>query len=688
MLTTWKMGGYGPFRISLAVSKFGSCIRRCRQSRVARRSKLPLRRDSCLTLIGPTIVSSTTIWSAWREISRLGRGCFQRRSTSFIVPADELCFAALLVVFAPTFVWAVDGEDLAFRSNGFDSGTEWQLNNNGYVGTYINLDTPGDVTISVAASGDSSGGVAPHMNLVVADTVVPFDINPTATDTYQHTFALPSGTYFVRAEFTNDPERSARSLRIADLNVTGAKMLNSATNANALAAANTYIEHYRKGDATLDIAGVEAGTPVHVKLVRHAFNFGTAVGGINTYLGNATPGSTAEKFQQALAETRINALVPENVGKWSNNEILPSFQTMMQVDQFLNFAEQNNMRARMHNLIWDHQQPNWVNALIDQAAAGSETALNTLRTEISERIEYYVGDGDSDLDDGDRSQQYIELDVLNESVHAGNYQALFGVEGIAGIYKEVADAVFAAGATTTLATNEFNVLQDDYRDFYGNWYREEIERLNNTAFGQVVTSIGVQSYENNQIGTGGGSHNPSRKMQTLQNLSVLDMPIVLTEFGVKDPTSEVDAAQMMEETMRIVFGTANAEGFFMWGIYRGDIFRGASALYREDWTLSPAGERWIDLMTIDEDTDLNDDWDTDLIALVGDGGAINFKGFFGDYEITIGDRNFDLTLVKGTDQYSIGVPEPSSAALVGLSTFGLLVRRRRRERLRVNKHPI
>ena len=142
------------------------------------------------------------------------------------------------------------------------------------------------------------------------------------------------------------------------------------------------------------------------------------------------------------------------------------------------------------------------------------------------------------------------------------------------------------------------------------------------------------------------------------------MPITLTEFGVKDPTSESDAAQMMEETMRIVFGTPDADGFFMWGIYQGDIFRGAAALYRSDWSLTPAGERWIDLMTIDGDPDANDDWDTDLSALVDPNGMIAFDGFYGDYEITIGDETFDLTLTKGIEEYRLVVPEPSTFALL------------------------
>ena len=39
--------------------------------------------------------------------------------------------------------------------------------------------------------------------------------------------------------------------------------------------------------------------------------------------------------------------------------------------------------------------------------------------------------------------------------------------------------------------------------------------------------------------------------------------------------------------------------------------------------------------------------------LVGPDGTIDFTGFYGDYEITIGGQTFDLSLLKGTQAYSL-----------------------------------
>ena len=51
-----------------------------------------------------------------------------------------------LVLCSPAF--AINGASMAYRSSGAASGSDWTLSENGYVGTYIKLDAPGDVTVS------------------------------------------------------------------------------------------------------------------------------------------------------------------------------------------------------------------------------------------------------------------------------------------------------------------------------------------------------------------------------------------------------------------------------------------------------------------------------------------------------------------------------------------------------------
>jgi GH35 family endo-1,4-beta-xylanase len=554
---------------------------------------------------------------------------------------------------------------LSHRSSG-SGGSDWTLSENGYVGTYFTLAAPGAVTLTVKASGSTTDAVNPHMNIVVADAKASFDVNGGFTN-YEHTFSLPAGTYFVRTEFNNDVPTADRQLTIRSLDISGATSISntdstSTNNANALAAADTYIANFRRGAANVALPGVVPGTQVELKMVRNAFNFGTMVQGFdaNVFLGPVAPGdttSTAARYQQFIND-HLNILVPSNMGKWQPNESTPNMPTMGHVDTILNYAHSRNMNVRMHNLLWGNQQPTWVNTLLTNAQSAdplvSAPAKASLLTAIANRIAYYVGDGDGDINDGDRSQRYIEIDVLNEALRNDTYFEIFGYEGIAQIHKMVKDAVGAAGAPTRLYTNEYNVLQysDDpsngVSDAYANWYRREVEGINNAGYGEVVTGIGVQ-YAIDPRTSNAQVHSAARIAQVMNNLSITGLPITLTEFSVQPlvggvTTTQARSAQVYNESLRLLFGTPQATSFLIWEPWP-PATTDNTTIVDSSWNPTLSGQELLNLL---------DSWTTPTQNLVvGPNGTIDFTGFYGDYEITIGEETFDLSLLKGTEDYSL-----------------------------------
>jgi endo-1,4-beta-xylanase len=567
-------------------------------------------------------------------------------------------FAFVLVVTTASSASAqttLNGNLFAFRSNGSASGSNWNLVDNGYVGTYITLATPGDVTISVNASGTPALGIAPRMSIAVDDSKASFDV-ASGFNTYQQTFALPAGTHFVRTDFSNDPEQSSRELTIGGLNVTGATLENSTSSVTALAAADTYIENGRKGDAHLQLLGAAPGSQVHVELRNHAFNFGTAgaspSGGVDFWQVNPAVGSTAYKYQQFI-KSHFNMLVPENAGKWSSNESTRDLVNMDGNDAIVNFARQNGMRFREHNLIWGNNagSPSWVNTLVSQAVAGNAAAKADLLAEINERIAYYVGDGVGP----DRANDYFALDVLNEGMHENEFRTIFGDAGLASIYSSVAAAAQAAGANVDLYINEFNVLQwssnptTSQSDGYANWYREHGEALE-MAGGQV-DGYGVQYYAllDSHANTL-SPHSAARMQAVFQNLSLTGKPLQLTEFGIQNAgtPSTAAAANALSDTMRMVFGSPNADAFNMWGFWQGAIWNQATlgALVDLNWNLTPVGQRYEQLMN---------QWHTNLTLTADQSGAIDFRGFYGDYDVTIDGKTYRISLTKGQPQYELAV---------------------------------
>jgi GH35 family endo-1,4-beta-xylanase len=574
------------------------------------------------------------------------------------------CSALQFLATSAAAQTTIGGNALSHRSSGTDSGA-WNLSQSGYVGTYFTLAEDGPVTINAAASGSTTDGVAPRMNLVIADTKVGFDVTG-RTANYQHTFDLPAGTYFVRTEFANDVPTANRQLSIANLTFTGATTVENSTstsarNAAALAAADSYIENFRKGDVQIGLSGAAPGTSVGVKLKRHDFNFGTAVAGSQYLRTPGSPGasSNAAQYQQALADNRFNSLSPENDGKWASNESTRDSNNMNGIDLMLNYADAHDMRFRQHNLIWgpnntgnNNQQPGWAHTMLQDPDGIDPTSgkirSEALRDEISERIDYYVAD---------RAHRYYEIDVYNESYHTGSnnnpantYWDQYGSAGIADIYKEAKDAVQDAGADALMYVNEYNVLQAEGGDFYANWYSQHVETLRNAgreAFGEeVVDGIGFQYYAS----SGGSSgHNPGRSYATMQNLAVHDLPMHLTEFGISSATTDqATQATILNESLRLVFGMPGTTGFTMWGFWAGAVWTGApnGVLYNSNWTLRPAGVAW---------QALQEQWDTDLMLEVGPDGTIDFNGFWGDYELVIDGETFDLNLAKGQSLYSLVV---------------------------------
>ncbi len=567
---------------------------------------------------------------------------------------SKYCLPLIVVLWfaAPAVSQTFSGSNLSHRSSGSGAGN-WTLSENGYVGTYFTLAAPGSVTLSANASGSTNDAVLPHMNLVVADTKMGFDV-ASGFNNYQHTFDLPAGSYFVRTEFNNDVPTANRQLTVSNLTVSGATSVSNTTstttnNTNALAAADTFIENYRKGPAHVALLGAPPGTMVHAKLKRHDFRFGTAVGGIslngvNSFLNNAN-------YSDFLLD-HFNTITQGNAGKWAYNEGTRDVVTMQAVDRMLQYAEDNNLDVRLHNMLWgDSQQPSWV---IDMA--NNPTAIDpvsglpnaeALRQEISERIDHYVGNGDGNPND-DRARRYVEMDLLNEHSHQPKYWNVYGADGIANVFTEAAGAVTAANASAKLYLNEYNVFQ--WGDAYGNWYRQDVEEIVDN--GGAIGGIGIQYYPSATTNTQ-AVHSPARINQILQGLSVTGLDISLTEFGVSTSsgTTLQNAATYLEDTMRLVFGSANATTFMMWGFWANDVWNQAplAALMDANWNPTVPGLAYDALMS---------EWSTDVTLPVGPDGTIDFTGFYGDYEITVGDQVFDLSLTKGIETYSLVVPVP------------------------------
>lgn len=535
---------------------------------------------------------------------------------------------AVLFLMTTTLAHAVriNASDLAMKSSGAKSGaTSWTLAENGFVGTYIRVEKPSDVSVIVHAPDAQQKNLA----VILAGQKSP-------------KLSLPAGTYFVRVESNaNGP------VTIDSVEVTGGTFLNQNTDANALAAADSYVANFRRGTARVKLDGASPNAKVHVKLARHGFMFGAAVGGFDhneLFIDNPPANSDAARYQDVV-KREFNAIVPGNAGKWAYNEKELDAVTMDYIDTLRKFAKSNGLTMRMHTLLWNTgQQPQFITDLVDKAAAGDANAKTELRKQISERIAYYVRD---------RTASYGELDVLNEPYHQPKYWDIFGAQGIADIYRECGQAVNDAGATTKLFANEYNIFQyssnypftDNKDDPYANWYRAYVEQIRNR--GGTIDGIGVQYYallrdDEKQ------PHSAARMFGAMQSLAVTGLRLTLTEFGVQTKSNIAHSPKCLQETLRLVFGTPECDGFILWGFWKSELWDQATgaAFFDKDWKPTPVYQAWKDQMA---------KWMTDENVAVGADGTIQFTGFFGDYDVTIDGKTLPLKLVKGQTDYTLAV---------------------------------
>ncbi|HEY1922515.1 MAG TPA: endo-1,4-beta-xylanase, partial [Tepidisphaeraceae bacterium] len=604
------------------------------------------------------------------------------------------CFVIACGVSTSAFAQTtINGNVLAEQSSGSASGTAWSLNSDGYVGTYIQVPTGGStVSFDLNAAGISSQGVLPEVTLSVAGTNVPFTVTTASNGDYLANIALPgdanpansngNGTYLVRLQLDNQSATATPTVKINSLAVTGATVVNSNSDALALDSAQTYADKFRSGPGTITLNNANgihfgAGTQVQVKLISNNFTFAAAAYGNTTgdaswinvgSSGQLLAPTTSEQinYQKALL-ANFNGIVPSNGGKWANNEGTQGSPNMKLVDAMDQFAVQNNLTMRMHNVIWNSQQPGFVNSLFS-GTPGTLTTANkaTLNADITSRLNYYLSATNPDTGKP-FADAYSEIDVLNEAWHGQSAQDNYigsgdlGVAGVANVYAQAAAAVAAAGSNARLYTNEYNVLQfspasisatgvASGSDAYANWYLNDIQALQRA--GGPVGGVGMELYVNTS-----NAVSPTQMQEAMGNLSVAKdpsgnpIPLTLSEFGVAN--GQAPSATMYDSdlttALTMAYGNPQDTTFGYWGGVGGSHYGTNSiyALYDQNYNITSAGTTWQNWMS---QYNTNDTLTTDA------NGQISFNGTYGMYDVIVNGVTYTLDLEQGTTNYGLMTP--------------------------------
>lgn len=351
--------------------------------------------------------------------------------------------------------------------------------------------------------------------------------------------------------------------------------------------ADAKIEQIRKRTVHLvvrDGAGaVLPGAVIQVKQRRNEFGFGCALSG--TALPN-------RQYQQFFKDN-FEWAVFENETKWTANESAQGRVTFGIADAMADFCRRNGITMRGHTLFWEdptYVQP-WVQAL----------PADKLRAAVNQRI----------LDaTGHFRGTFRHWDVDNELLHGHNfYRGRLGV----GIIKEMFQKAHVQTPETLLFVNDYNVIEGGDTELYVQQIQDLIKQ------GTPVAGIGAQGHFFSAI-------DPVALGQRLDRLASFGLPIWITELDYAS-ASELDRADNLERAFRVAYSKPAVHGILLWGFWAGAHWRGAdAALLNSDFTVNAAGRRYQALRA---------EWSTSATGTTDGDGAWSFRGFHGEYEVTI-----------------------------------------------------
>lgn len=373
------------------------------------------------------------------------------------------------------------------------------------------------------------------------------------------------------------------------------------------------IRRHRQGTLTVL---AQPGVPVKIEQTRHEFWFGAAIA--NQAFNGRMPATDVARYREIFL-ANFNSAVTENALKWLSMEPRRGEVDYATVDAILAWTDANHIPLRGHNIYWGIEKfvPGWLKAM-DNAAL--RQTLEARGRDVGRR---YRG-------------RFVEYDLNNEMIHGNYYADRLG----AGITKDMAGWVKAEDPGAVLFVNDYDITTGRRLDDYVAHIRTLLEQ------GVPIACIGVQGHLH------GETFDRAALRHALDTLAQFKLPIRITEFNLPGqrsrfhdnpkltltPEEEQRTARELTDFYRICFSHPAVTGIVMWGFWEGANWIPASSLYRRDWTPTPAGLAYRDLVF--------KEWWTRWEGETDEAGRFEAPAFFGTYQVTAGPRHATVQFTR------------------------------------------
>jgi GH35 family endo-1,4-beta-xylanase len=387
-------------------------------------------------------------------------------------------------------------------------------------------------------------------------------------------------------------------------------------------AAYARVEQLRKSDLTLSIRDTSGNlvtdATVRVRLDQHAFGFGTAVDSwalLEQPISNRTP-------YQNIVRDHFSSVVLENDLKWSGWQNTP-----WRAINALNWFDANGIdNVRGHNLIWPYWQymeastgntygginyrsdPNKPDAQEEYEAHVAIDGQASARAWLRQRIVNHISSQASNINLQGRLRDW---DVINEPWASGEVTTVVGQDQ----WKVWLDTARAADPSARLFVNDYPALDagshlDGFHDILASL----------KAQGAAIDGLGLQGH----VGT--ATPDIDRVLATYDRFAQLELAMQITEFDITHPDEQLQA-DYLRDLMLATFSHEGFDSFLIWGFWAGRHWLPDAALWRQDWSIKPNGQMWVDLV--------GSEWTTDLTGPTNAAGQFLARGFDGRYTVEI-----------------------------------------------------
>ena len=366
------------------------------------------------------------------------------------------------------------------------------------------------------------------------------------------------------------------------------------------AAAEKRIKQYRT--AQTDILVVDQkGKPVQnaevqLTMLKHSFGFGTA-SNVNPLVEQSTDG---DKYREVLVKY-FNKTTTETGLRWQNwfkGSEEKRAENLQKLGQSLDWLRENGIETRGHYLMWGpvraKSQP--------EALVRDPEALKAAYFQHLEKKTAWVGN------------RVGEWDAINHIIGWDTtYADLLGKE----IYVEVMNKARELCPNQELWVNEGQVLPTGSR----------IEPYLN-----IIQYLKEHNASPDGIGFMGHFREssltpPERVYEVFDQFAKVIPNLQLTEFDVEVGVDKQLQADYFRDILIMAYSHPAMQGIVNWGFWESRHWRKDAALWREDWSIKPAGQVWLDYVY--------GRWWTNESALTDAQGVVQMNAFKGDHELTV-----------------------------------------------------